>query len=121
MIQSSKSELRVNAEKLELALGKIVNDLGSNNLIEWENVSKRYLVELMPIMHAYSNALHNEESVELASKAISEVTPIVRRLSNLESRGCFNFQNSGIDGVETFHELCTIFREIKYRGQDIKK
>jgi hypothetical protein len=121
MIQSSKSELRVNAEKLELALGKIVNDLGSNNLIEWENVSKRYLAELMPIMHAYSNALHNEESVELASKAISEVTPIVRRLSNLESRGCFNFQNSGIDGVETFHELCTIFREIKYRGQDIKK
>jgi hypothetical protein len=120
MSHTSSVELMESAQKLEIALKGIVDDLESYRSSKYKHDADRFLAKLIPYINLYSNALHIDHSRTNASHAISHLNPILSELSTFELRSDFHFQCRGVDNLERYFELSSIFREIKYQGVELE-
>jgi len=111
--------LASDANKLLLALEAIVScsekyaDKHKNKYISG------YASSLKPLVAQYAQAIKINKSKDLSSLVLTEIAPLIERISAASSKGEMNIFENTNTSLEDYWELYTIFRESKYINENL--
>lgn len=76
--------------------------------------------ELRPGLDAYQKAIETDRSREIAQDALKGITEVVEKISALSTKGELAIFPSGDESLNNYWRLYTIFRELRYRNQNLE-